>query len=396
MNELNKKNQVDYYDCGQFGDAFCGHCGARLLLGESNMIKRGRRQTSCCANGSVDTEQTRTEFDELQLPPPAYVHGLVDAVEERVREAFLNNIMAFNNTFAFASTHGERAHAEQMGGRMDTCKYNGQFTFLFSDLIAPGVRRPTTNTNDVGLKGLPVGYDFQHQAQLLEEDNILDSFYGEDAGQRRKPPQQVAVEQIGRLNPDQRDAFAEISTSILGGCDQKLFFLEGAGGCGKTYFYNTLIKWCIAGNPPLDGNANSQWVRNQELQRDTVVAAASTGIAALLLIGGGTAHRHFYVPNDVSQETPPMLNFESAKADQLRRAQLIIIDEISMLSNTVLDYIDRLLRDVCANASPFGNKVVLCLQAEFKNSDMPKISRRSRRLLSLFTHSFADLSLRAA
>ncbi|KAL3110874.1 hypothetical protein niasHT_014811 [Heterodera trifolii] len=278
----------------------------------------------------------------LQVSDEVFRRAMQEACAE------MSNLKRLQHYFAMLLAHAHPSNPQAL------------FDEFLDEMNPPtAANHPGAVPNDVGLKGLPVGYDFQHQAQLLEEDNILDSFYGDDAGQRRKPPQQVAVEQIGRLNPDQRDAFAMISTSILGGCDQKLFFLEGAGGCGKTYFYNTLIKWCIAGNPPLDGNANSQWVRNQELQRDTVVAAASTGIAALLLIGGGTAHRHFYVPNDVSQETPPMLNFESAKADQLRRAQLIIIDEISMLSNTVLDYIDRLLRDVCANASPFGNKVVV-------------------------------------
>ncbi|KAL3119856.1 hypothetical protein niasHT_005916 [Heterodera trifolii] len=132
----------DYYSSGRFGDAFCEHCGARLLRGELNLVKRGR-QTPCCANGTVHTEQMRTEFDELQQPHLAYIHGLVDAIDERVRNAFLDNIMAFNNLFAFASTHGEKAPPEQMGGRLDTCKYNGQFSFLFSDLIAPGVRRPS-------------------------------------------------------------------------------------------------------------------------------------------------------------------------------------------------------------------------------------------------------------
>ncbi|KAL3070939.1 hypothetical protein niasHT_040095 [Heterodera trifolii] len=136
-------HRVDYYDCGQFGDAFCGHCGARLLQGEFENVKQGRRQSPCCSNGAVHTEQMLTEFDDLNQPPPAYIHGLVDSVDERVRDAFLNNTMAFNNLFAFASTHGEKAPPEQMGGRMDTCKYNGEFSFLFSDLIAPGVRRPS-------------------------------------------------------------------------------------------------------------------------------------------------------------------------------------------------------------------------------------------------------------
>ncbi|KAL3125241.1 hypothetical protein niasHT_005847 [Heterodera trifolii] len=206
-----------------------------------------------------------------------------------------------------------------------------------------------TNSGDVGLSGLPEDYDFQRQANLLEEDNMLDDFYGGDANQRRKSLQQIAVEQVGQLNADQMVAFDKISQAVLSGGEQKLFFLEGAGGCGKTFFYNTLIKWCVAGKPMLSDSVNTVWGRDKDtLRRSAVIAAASTGIAALLLIGGGTAHRHFYVPNDVNDETAPMLNFESQKAQQLREADLIIIDEISMLSSKVLRYIDRLLRDVCA------------------------------------------------
>ncbi|KAL3073743.1 hypothetical protein niasHS_015485 [Heterodera schachtii] len=163
-----------------------------------------------------------------------------------------------------------------------------------------------TNSGNVGLSGLPEDYDFQRQATLMEEDNLLDDFYG------------------------------------------------------KTFFYNTLIKWCVAGKPMLSDGADTVWGRDKDsLRRSAVIAAASTGIAALLLIGGGTAHRHFFVPNDVTDETAPMLNFEAEKAQQLREADLIIIDEISMLSSKVLRYIERLLRDVCAGALPFGGKVIV-------------------------------------
>lgn len=64
------------------------------------------------------------------------------------------------------------------------------------------------------------------------------------------------------------------------------------------------------------------------LERGSVIASASTGIAALLLIGGATAHRQFFIPNDVDDKTPPSINVESTKAEQLRGANLIIIDVI--------------------------------------------------------------------
>ena len=59
-----------------------------------------------------------------------------------------------------------------------------------------------------------------------------------------------------------------------------------------------------------------------------VKATASTGIAATLLINGTTAHRAFFIPNDVDSNSKSKLSFESTCAEVLRNVELIIIDEI--------------------------------------------------------------------
>ena len=61
-------------------------------------------------------------------------------------------------------------------------------------------------------------------------------------------------------------------------------------------------------------------------KRGSVVSAASTGIASLLLIGGSTVHRQFYVPNDLEDHTAPRLSHQSAMATKLQDTELIIID----------------------------------------------------------------------
>lgn len=112
---------------------------------------------------------------------------------------------------------------------------------------------------------------------------------------------------------------------------------------GKTFLYNTLIAWA---------KANDKTFRS----------CATTGIASTLLIGGATAHSTFWVPVNLQANTTPKMDAEKYYAENLRKAELLIIDEISMMHKDVLLYIDRLLRDIApANKRqlPFGGKVVV-------------------------------------
>lgn len=98
-----------------------------LLKGESEQISKGRK-SPCCSDGDIHTEQMKKEFDELQSPPKGLVDGLVETNDDKIREDFLSNTMAYNNSFAFASVHhGDPCPDDQLGGRKDTCKYNGKY-----------------------------------------------------------------------------------------------------------------------------------------------------------------------------------------------------------------------------------------------------------------------------
>ena len=80
--------------------------------------------------------------------------------------------------------------------------------------------------------GLPEDFNLEQQTELLEEGGLLDDFYGDDRG-RKRTPQEVVRSQLRQLNEDQRTAFDLISSAIMGRGDKRLFFVEGAGGCGK-------------------------------------------------------------------------------------------------------------------------------------------------------------------
>uniref|UniRef100_A0A914HUU8 ATP-dependent DNA helicase n=1 Tax=Globodera rostochiensis TaxID=31243 RepID=A0A914HUU8_GLORO len=144
--------------------------------------------------------------------------------------------------------------------------------------------------------------------------------------------------------------------------------------------------------PPGQQNANHQEQNvpplniDQQMVFDAVVkaihhkvlATASTGCAAILLPYGKTAHSTFRLGRDASLDKLPSIPHESFFARRIREAQLIIIDEITMLHNTVIEVIDRVCKEMAISQHKdllFGGKTVI-FSGDFKQS-LPVVPRES-------------------
>ena len=151
----------------------------------------------------------------------------------------------------------------------------------------------------------------------------------------------VAAERLMKsLNADQQNAFDSIWHSIINK-DGKTFFLDGFGGCGKTYLYQAI---CHA-------------VRAKGL---IVLCVASTGLACLLLPGGQTAHSMFKIPIDTLNGTSVCsIPKQSLRADLLRLADAIIYDESPMTHRHCFEALDRTFQDLRDCPKLFGGLTVI-------------------------------------
>ena len=96
------------------------------------------------------------------------------------------------------------------------------------------------------------------------------------------------------------------------------------------------------------------------------LAVASSGVAALSLIGGRTAHSRFQIPvgNDLSDR---MCNIskQSALAKVLQRVRVIIWDETTMVNRACVECLDRTLRDIRNHDVVFGG-VTMVFGGDFR------------------------------
>lgn len=153
----------------------------------------------------------------------------------------------------------------------------------------------------------------------------------------------------------------------------KNLFFTGPAGTGKSYWMNKAIDMFVA-------------------EGKSVVVCASTGIAALIL-GGDTAHRVFHIPVGTSAAGP---SFAKGKKGALTKSMLnvliaadvIIIDEISMLKNADFAWAIKVLR----KAEKFkGSKIRVIVSGDFSQL-LPVVTKSDAKLLRKFKFDESGLA----
>ncbi|XP_013594703.1 PREDICTED: ATP-dependent DNA helicase RRM3-like [Brassica oleracea var. oleracea] len=147
---------------------------------------------------------------------------------------------------------------------------------------------------------------------------------------------------MAMITDEQRGVYNQILDAVLndrGG----VFFLYGYGGTGKTFVYRAL----------------SSAIQSRGL---IVLNTASSGIVALLLEGGRTAHSRFGIPIDADEfGTCKKMEPGSDRAELVKAAKLIVWDEAPMMSRHCFETLDRSMHDIIRSSEdkPFGGKVVV-------------------------------------
>ncbi|MGH7157656.1 MAG: HRDC domain-containing protein [Candidatus Saccharimonadales bacterium] len=149
------------------------------------------------------------------------------------------------------------------------------------------------------------------------------------------------------MTQDQALAILESGRSVL---------LTGAAGTGKTYVLN-------------------KFIRRAKKRGRSVAVTATTGLAATHL-NGATIHAWSGIGVQDVLDKNAIAKISSSRQELIRKASLLVVDEISMLHDFRLDMIDEILRGVRDNVEPFGGlQVVLC--GDF--FQLPPVNRRGSR-----------------
>ncbi len=134
------------------------------------------------------------------------------------------------------------------------------------------------------------------------------------------------------MTQDEALAILESGASVL---------LTGAAGTGKTYTLNTFIK-------------------RAKKRGKNVAVTATTGLAATHL-NGTTIHAWSGIGVHDTMDKHAIGKLAKSRQELIRKADALIIDEISMLHDFRLDMVDNILRHVRESDEPFGGaQVILC------------------------------------
>jgi len=142
--------------------------------------------------------------------------------------------------------------------------------------------------------------------------------------------------------------------------------LTGAAGTGKTYVLNKFIK-------------------RAKKQGRSVAVTATTGLAATHL-NGTTIHAWAGIGVHDAIDKHMVAKLGKTRQELIKKADVLVVDEISMLHDFRLDMVDQVLQIVRENDAPFGGvQVVLC--GDF--FQLPPVNRRDSKQGSFVVSSEA-------
>ncbi|HEU4913996.1 MAG TPA: HRDC domain-containing protein [Candidatus Saccharimonadales bacterium] len=157
------------------------------------------------------------------------------------------------------------------------------------------------------------------------------------------------------MTQDEALAMLESGRSVL---------LTGAAGAGKTYVLNKFIK-------------------RAKKQGKSIAVTATTGLAATHL-NGTTIHAWSGIGVSSVFDRQAAGKMGKQRVELIKKADVLIIDEISMLHDYRLDMLDETLRFVRDSTEPFGGmQVILC--GDF--FQLPPVNRPGDRTGSFITNS---------
>lgn len=193
---------------------------------------------------------------------------------------------------------------------------------------------------------MPDFYRVEIENRTIQEERYLNTEELSNSAERYKT----------LMNRDQKIIFDKVTTAVEAGLP-KVFFIDGPGGTGKTFVYESILAE----------------VRSK---RKIALAVASSGIAALLLTGGRTAHSRFKIPVDVHEGSTCSISKQSDLAKLLIDSSLIIWDEAPMMNRFCYEALDRTLRDLTGSNHCFGGKIVV-LGGDFRQI-LPVVQKAGR------------------
>ncbi|XP_047245588.1 uncharacterized protein LOC124882907 isoform X2 [Girardinichthys multiradiatus] len=208
----------------------------------------------------------------------------------------------------------------------------------------------------------------RHSDEENEQENVPDySRHQSDAvtevrAIRQQPAIDPAVLRTMYQNLNQKQAcvfYAVRDWCIQRVCglnpDPFFFYINGGAGTGKSH----LIK-CIHSEATKILSRMSTHAEEADISNPTVLLTSFTGTAAFS-INGYTLHSLLKLPRSLRPPIQGLGNQLDEVRSELFNAEIIVIDEISMVSKPLFAYVDARLKQIKGTQRPFGGMSVLAV-----------------------------------